>query len=66
MRDKNGRVIETGMSVVDVHGRVATMTNVSGVDALMFDIDGNIKYAFPSKLVESEFEIVESANEITS
>ena len=64
MKDKNGRVIELGMTAVDVHGKKATMANVSGVNALMFDVDGQIKYAFPSKLVESDFEIVEEANEV--
>ena len=59
MRDKNGTEVKIGDRVVDVHGNVGEMCNITGVPAIRFDHDGQEKYAFPHKIVESEIEIVE-------
>jgi hypothetical protein len=56
MIDKNGTELVLGDSVIDVHGNVGTLTNVSGVEAIRFEYDGKEKFVFPQKIVPSEIE----------
>ena len=64
MRDKNGKEIKQGMSVIDVHGNKGVMCNVSGAEAIKFNHDGEERYVFPHRIVESHICIVEDNDEI--
>ena len=60
MVDKNGNTVELGMKVIDIHGNVGEMVNVSGIKAVRFEHKGNTHYAFPHKVIENQIEIMES------
>ena len=62
MVDKNGNTVELGMKVIDIHGNVGEMVNVSGTDAIKFEHKGNTHYAFPHRVIESQIEIMEQHN----
>ena len=63
MVDKNGRTVELGMKVIDIHGNIGKMVNVSGTHAIKFDHKGNEYYAFPHRVIESQIEIMENQND---
>ena len=63
MVDKNGRTIELGMKVIDIHGNIGEMVNVSGACAIKFDHKGQEHYAFPHRVIESQIEIMENQDD---
>ena len=56
MLDKNGIELVVGDKVRDIQGREGDMVNVSGITAIKFEHRGEIRYAFPEKLISSQIE----------
>ena len=58
MIDKNGIELVLGDKVKDVQGRHGEMVNMSGVNAIKFEHKGQIRYAFPEKIISAQIEKV--------
>ena len=54
MVDKNGVELQLNDKVTDVHGRSGTLVNVNGCQAIMFENEGKVQYAFAARIIENQ------------